>query len=130
MSQEHLLDQVVELAGYAGWRVMHQRPARTAAGWRTPIIGDRGFPDLVLAKNTALLFLELKKPGGYPTVHQLEWLRAIGPCAACVRPEDWDWIEARIHQKSNPPVEQPSLRHDGHFWRGTLAGWAERKVPA
>lgn len=129
MSREHLIDQVVGLAKLAGWRVMHQRPARTAEGWRTTIIGDRGFPDLVLAKTSHTLFLEAKGPGAYPTVHQLEWLRALGPTAAVVRPEDWDWIH-HLLTKNCPCIAEPTLRYGGGEWHGKLAGWAARRLAA
>lgn len=130
MKREHLLDQVVGLAKLTGWRVMHQRPARTAQGWRTTIVGDKGFPDVVLAKNSCTVFLELKGPGAYPSIDQLHWLRALGPRAAVVRPEDWAHIEYRL---KNPRFEdaapRPTLAFNG-WWVGTLADWAERKVPA
>jgi 5-methylcytosine-specific restriction endonuclease McrA len=41
---------IVEAARLLGYRVQHARPARTQRGWRTPIEGDVGFTDLVLAK--------------------------------------------------------------------------------
>ncbi len=32
------------------WRIAHFRPAKTEKGWRTPMTGDVGFPDLVIAR--------------------------------------------------------------------------------
>ncbi|HET7128954.1 MAG TPA: VRR-NUC domain-containing protein [Gaiellaceae bacterium] len=80
MSEEQLLQAITEAATYAGWRWVHFRPARTEKGWRTPTQGHSGFPDLCLARNGKVLFLELKRLGKYATPEQEEWIRAInGP---------------------------------------------------
>jgi hypothetical protein len=42
--------RVVGYARLRGWLVNHARPATTAGGWRTPVQGDPGFPDLALAR--------------------------------------------------------------------------------
>ena len=46
MTEDELLTAVLELAKFAGWRVCHFRPARTAMGWKTAIQGHKGWPDL------------------------------------------------------------------------------------
>ena len=53
MSESALLDAVLALAKLRGWRAHHCRAALTAKGWRTPVQGDAGFVDLVLARRTA-----------------------------------------------------------------------------
>jgi len=50
MTEQQLLDAIVQAAKLHGWMVAHFRPALTAKGWRTPMQGDPGFPDLVLAR--------------------------------------------------------------------------------
>lgn len=88
---------VIDLAKLHGWLVMHQRPARTANGWRTAISGDVGFPDLVLVRGTRLIFAELKSEKGTVKPEQTEWLLRLGGAGAeCYiwRPKNWKNIEA------------------------------------
>src|SRR6266536_5294190 len=77
MSEDHLLSNVVDLARLQGWLIHHCRPAHTAKGWRTPITGTPGFPDLVLARPPRLILAELKSMSG--GVHRLQrvWLVAL-----------------------------------------------------
>lgn len=57
--------QVVQLAQTFGWMVQHTRPAKQGDRWLTPITGDIGFPDLVLAHPVrGVLFVELKTDKG------------------------------------------------------------------
>ena len=52
MTESEFQSQVIEIAKYRGWKVMHQRPAMIRTGrWVTAIEGDAGFPDLVLARS-------------------------------------------------------------------------------
>ena len=55
MTEAELQDGTAAAAQYAGWKVMHVRPARTAdGGWRTPVQYDgRGWPDLFMAQARA-----------------------------------------------------------------------------
>jgi len=78
MSEQQFTDAVIELAQYRGWRVAHFRPARTIKGWRTAVQGDKGFPDLVLARNGVVLFAELKTQRGRVAKDQEKWFDAIG----------------------------------------------------
>jgi hypothetical protein len=92
---------VVELAKWNGWKVFHVRPAREQSGrWCTPILGDAGFPDLVLAHDDhGVLFAELKTANGKPTRQQLDWLTLLGAHFRGVylwRPDDWPDIVERL----------------------------------
>ena len=59
---------VIDLAHSLGYLVHHDRPAKTANGWRTAITGTPGFPDCVFVRDDApevgwtprVLFVELK----------------------------------------------------------------------
>ena len=94
MTEQELERAVVEAARLLGWLVAHFRPARTAEGWRTPVAADgTGFPDLVLARPGALVFVELKATRGRLSEEQSNWLRVLGLTGACDahvwRPDDW-----------------------------------------
>lgn len=74
MSETQLQDSIINLAHYLGWLVMHQRPARLAnGGYRTAIQGDKGFPDLVLARRGRVIFAELKSEKGTLSGGQFNW---------------------------------------------------------
>jgi hypothetical protein len=80
MTEAEFQTQVIEIARYRGWMVMHQRPAQIRTGrWITAVQGDAGFPDLVLARPVAgdLIFAELKKEGGRVSALQKAWIRTL-----------------------------------------------------
>lgn len=77
MTEADYLDNVIELATTLGYLVHHDRPARTAHGWRTPISGHPGFPDLVMARRGRIVFGELKGDTGTTSTGQDEWLEAL-----------------------------------------------------
>jgi hypothetical protein len=88
---------VIELARLRGWRVYHTRPALNQRGrWHTPMQGDAGFPDLVLARQGRLIFAELKREGKKPTSTQQDWLNTLATCAGVEvyvwTPADWNAI--------------------------------------
>ena len=78
------------------WR--HARPARTAGGWRTPVQGDKGAPDLLLARGGQVILAELKRDGKNPTADQVAWLNAIGATARLWRPADWMDVLAELKE--------------------------------
>jgi hypothetical protein len=99
---------VIDVARLHGWRVHHARPARTAAGWRTPITGDVGFPDLVLAHpRRGLIIAEIKTQTGRLSGDQEAWLIALSAATrrqervrVCLwRPSDWEAIVARLSER-------------------------------
>ncbi len=86
--------QVIELAQWQGWHVQAVRPARTADGWRTPIIGHVGAPDLLLARRGVVALRELKTEKGDFRPGQEEWLEELGEYGGVWRPRDWLRIQA------------------------------------
>lgn len=88
---------VIDLARLRGWLVHHCRPARTGAGWATPITGDPGFPDLVLARPPRLIFAELKSTKGRVSRDQERWVMRLDQCDGVemhvLRPSDWAAVE-------------------------------------
>lgn len=71
-TEREFQDQVIELAKMFGWRIAHFRPAKTAKGWRTPMTGDAGYPDLTLARER-VIFAELKATRGTISEDQRAW---------------------------------------------------------
>ena len=97
-SEDEFLGLVIDLAHLAGWRVLHQRPCKTAKGWRSVVQGDAGYPDLTLAKNGRVIFAELKSQRGVVEFEQARWLAAIegekpGNAPYIWRPRDLDTIK-------------------------------------
>ena len=83
MAADAIVDTVADKAARLGWMVHHDRPARTAKGWRTAILGHAGFPDLVLVHpKLGIIFAECKGAKGYPDDDQRRWRDAIMLAAA------------------------------------------------
>lgn len=59
----HCQRTIIEAARLGGWLVHAERAAQTKRGWRTPVQGVSGFPDLVLvhAERKRVMFIELKR---------------------------------------------------------------------
>jgi hypothetical protein len=89
---------VVELARWHGWKVHHTRTVQIAGGgWLSPGL-DKGFPDLVLARDGDVIVAELKTDNGRLTVSQGEWLKVLGTVVEAVvwRPRDMSLIHERL----------------------------------
>ena len=97
ISERDFQDNVIELAQTLGWVVHHDRPARQGEGWVTPIQGNPGFPDLVLAKGGRVIFAELKSEKGKVTDNQEAWLTAIQP-DPLVEPTAFVWRPSDLEQ--------------------------------
>jgi VRR-NUC domain-containing protein len=97
---------VIDLAKACGWMVMHSRPARVKVRgketWRTPLQGDAGFPDLVLARDAEeLLLVELKRTGQKRREDQLTWAEEIPrENYRLWWPFDWPEIEKTLTTRS------------------------------
>lgn len=101
IKEEAFEDLVIEYARLRGWLVHVERRARSEKGWRTPIKGDAGFPDLVLARAGQLVLVELKAQKGRVSAGQSHWLDALNPRREGLpfgnevhvwRPSDWPEI--------------------------------------
>jgi hypothetical protein len=88
VSENDFQRALLEAAHLYHWRVCHFRAARTKSGWRTPIEGDPGLPDLILARDGVVIMAELKSDDGILAADQEEWLRALGPFGRLWRPKD------------------------------------------
>jgi hypothetical protein len=99
-SEAAFQSQVVQLAHTFGWLVQHTRPAKQGDRWLTPITGDVGFPDLVLAHyRRGVIFAELKTDTGALSDPQYQWGRTLKEAGAewrLWRPKDMDAIQKRL----------------------------------
>ena len=99
MTEDDFQSRIIETAQLHGWRVAHFRAARTSRGWRTPVQGDAGFPDLVLARRGALIVAELKSDTGRVAPDQRAWLDQLGGHGRLWWPRDWPAVLAEITTK-------------------------------
>lgn len=93
MLEKDLQKGVVDVAKILGYLVQHTRVAWTGKGYRTPIQGNVGFPDLVLVGHGRCLFIELKCGRNTLSPEQSTWieaLRAAGQEAYVFTNRDWD----------------------------------------
>lgn len=94
-SEAEFENEVIAFAKKHGWKVAHFRPAMLRDGrWVTPMKGDTGFPDLVLARNGVVYHWELKAHGRKPSKEQVEWIQALE--GQVLWPEQWPWIQATL----------------------------------
>lgn len=101
MNEAEFTETVIQMAKLYGWHVAHFRPSKDRKGeWRTAMSGDPGFPDLVMARNGQVLFIELKSATGVTSPEQDGWLQALAAPAAAHgnyvrvwRPQDLDQIK-------------------------------------
>jgi hypothetical protein len=97
MREAEFQRRIIEAAKWHGWRYAHFNPAQVRKGqWATPQSGDKGFPDLVLARDGAVILAELKTDKGRLGEGQPEWLDALGDHGRLWRPAGWDSVLAEL----------------------------------
>ena len=89
MTENGLKQVVLRLAYQNGWAVYHVPQSTMKNG------GGRGYPDLTLARDKEVLWLELKAQDGKTSPDQEGWLAAL-PAAHVIRPKDWE--SGRVHE--------------------------------
>jgi hypothetical protein len=117
MSEAELLAAILDLARLYAWRIAHFRPARTSHGWRTPMTGDVGWPDLLMCRGDRIVAAELKSDRGIVTQDQANWLSALragGVETYVWRPADWHFGHILTTlQAAHPARGDLSLPHMG-----------------
>ncbi len=98
ISERVFTAHIIQLARRRGWLCAHFRPGLTQRGrWVTAMSGDVGFPDIVLARGTQVIFAELKTKNGKTSPAQDRWLETLrgSPYVGAVvwRPSDIADIE-------------------------------------
>lgn len=101
VTEDELLEALLELVGLTGWRAYHvRRSDRALVQGR----GGGGFPDIVAVERdgSRIVAIECKAELGTATYDQLAWLRAFrraGIEATIVRPSSYDraidWLRGR-----------------------------------
>lgn len=84
MSEAELRALVVGAARSQGWIVFSLPIAKT----RRPVKDAVGYPDLTLARDGEVLWMELKQEDGKLTREQAIWQVAL-PFCHVIRPSDW-----------------------------------------
>ena len=97
---------VIDTAKAFRWKVAHYRPAKTDKGWRTPLEGHAGCPDLILARNGHVLLVELKSAAGKPTPSQAAWLQEAGSNGRLWRPKDWPQIVTTLQHGTRLTIRE------------------------
>lgn len=77
MNESQWQSKVCQLLDLYGWRWFHAPDNIPTGPQRRRQSIKKGFPDLVAVKGTRVLYVELKKEGGYPSPEQREWLAAL-----------------------------------------------------
>ncbi len=99
MSEDDLLELVLDAATVGGRMAYHVRRSDRA------ITIGAGFPDLVLAGDGRVVFVELKTEAGRLTEDQRRWRVMLEGCGAeyrLWRPSSWREIEAELLGRSAP----------------------------
>jgi hypothetical protein len=94
---------VVKAAEMGHWLVHHCRPAPSAKGWRTPIQGHKGFPDIFAVHPSGrCMAIELKRRPNKPSPEQSSWLLVLRLAGIDSRvvyvPEELDALVAELIQ--------------------------------
>jgi hypothetical protein len=105
LSESDFLDTIIDVAYFYGWKPYHVRAAWSKKGWRTPIKGDKGFPDLVLARPPRVIFAELKSDVGKLSREQNIWRDCLLACPGVEyyvwQPSMWAVINGVLKNDNN-----------------------------
>lgn len=114
LGESEFLDTIIDVAYFYGWKPYHVRAAWSRKGWRTPIKGDRGFPDLVLVRPPRVIMAELKSERGKLAFEQKVWRDALIQCPGIEyyewKPSMWEKINEvlkRNEQNANRMGKEP-----------------------
>lgn len=85
MTEAELRKRVVDMAHRYGWMVFSLPIAKT----RRPVKDASGYPDLTLARDRRVLWIELKQDNGTMRHEQMIWMHEL-PEVHVIRPADVD----------------------------------------
>ena len=85
MTEGELKTRVLRLAYSRGWAVYHETHSPRRGGQGI------GYPDLTLARDGKVIWMELKQEKASPTPEQWFWYEALGRHVwHLIRPSDWE----------------------------------------
>lgn len=84
-TEAQCITTIVDAAKLLGWRVHHSRPGYTRQGYRTPIQGHKGLPDLILVRGRQLWIVETKRRPNKVEPEQQAWLDAFTAAGVAAR---------------------------------------------
>jgi hypothetical protein len=101
VSEESFQRTVIDLATRLGWLVHAERKAQSKKGWRTPIQGDKGFPDIVFVHKIrkSIIVAELKSNTGVTSLEQKIWIKRLRESGIEIyiwKPKDFEFIKERL----------------------------------
>ncbi len=106
MNEEEFKGRITGMCDWYRLQWCHFRPARTEKGWRTPLEGRKGFPDLVISGPGGCIFRELKSEKGKVAPEQQTWIDMLtnaGEDAKVWRPSDWPEVVDTLKALSKRP---------------------------
>ena len=92
LTERQLQTAVMDAMRHFGWSYTHFRPGMTKHGWKTPLEGDAGWPDIYAVRVERAVAIELKSDIGQLTLNQAQWLarlRRAGTETYLWRPSHW-----------------------------------------
>lgn len=104
VTERDLREQVRDLCKLFGWKMYFS--------WSS-LHSPKGFPDLILVRDSVIMAVELKSEKGRTTTDQDEWLSALrqGGAKACVwRPSDIDNVAKCLSYDKAVTDKIPGLR--------------------
>lgn len=96
ISERDFQRTVIETAMRFRCRVHHTRVAWTNGGYRTPVEGHPGLPDLIIARDGWVILAELKRFRGRASADQRLWLAALGGYGRLWTPAHWPEIVSEL----------------------------------
>ena len=84
MTEAELKREVVRMAHELGWKVFSLPMIRNVR----PVKDAVGYPDLTLARDGTVLWIELKTDAGVLSADQIAWMDALHPNMHVIRPND------------------------------------------
>jgi hypothetical protein len=93
LTEGQLQKRILDWARLRGWQAVHIRPLwRRDGKMVTAYEGDKGLPDLIMARRGRVILAEIKNATKPATVEQKRWLEQAGGNGYLWRPKDWDEI--------------------------------------
>lgn len=115
MTHDEWQSQVVQTAGYIGWRHLHVRKSIGKGKRWTTATNVVGWPDLLFwnERRPGFAAVEVKVPGDYPTPEQVDVLASLhraGALVAIAYPADLDDLVAMFQHGTEFPAYTGRLR--------------------